>query len=177
MAVDQHLGYLAAWKVLEKMVTDFKKRKVTIPAQVMSDLKNARTVINILKAEPDREETVQRIEEYLRNVESYLVSEGQNRFGTEYVDEWLKRVDDAGTKAVDEEKEESFVPGLPRQQKWLRITPSAELPLEKLKAFAENLSLSYTVQPDGCLLVFGEEKAIKDFVKKIAAKYKPKTRN
>ena len=170
------MGYLAAWKVLEKMVTDFKKRKVTIPMQVMSDLKNARTVINILKAEPDREETVQRIEGYLRNVESYLVSEGQNRFGMGYVDEWLKRVDDAGRKAVDEEEEESFVLGLPRQQKWLRITSSAELPLGKLKAFAENSSLSYTVQPDGCLLVFGEEKAIKDFVKKIAAKYKSKTR-
>jgi hypothetical protein len=168
------LGYLAVWKVLEEMITDFKKRKVTVPTEVMGDLKNARTVINILKADPGRGETVQKTEEYLGNVESYLVSEGQKRFGTGYVDEWLKRVDDAGRKIVDEEEEERFVPGLPRQQKWIRVTPSTELPLKKLKAFAEESSLPCTIQPDGCLLVSGEEKAIKDFVKKIASKYKPK---
>lgn len=168
------MGYPAVWKVLEEIVTDFKKRKVTVPAEIMSDLKSARTVINILKAEPSRGETMQEIDKYLGNVESYLVSEGQKRFGAGYIDEWLKRVDDARRKVVDEKEEESFVPGLPRQQKWIRITPSAELPLEKLKAFAENSSLLYTIQPDGSLLVSGEGQAIKDFVKKIAAKYKPK---
>jgi hypothetical protein len=170
------MGYLAAWKVLEDMVTDLKKNQIMIPAKIICDLKNARTVIDILKADPDRGENVQRIEEYLRDVESYLFSEGQKRFGAAYVDELLERVDDARRKVDDEEQEERFVPGFQRRQKWLRITPSAELPIEKLRAFAEESSLSCRVQLDGCLVVSGEEKGIKDFVKKIAAKCSPKAK-
>lgn len=166
------MGYLAVWKVLEEMVTDFRKKGVTVPAEVMNDLRNAKTTIRISKADLNRGEGAQKIEEYLGNVESYLVSEGQRRFGWGYVDEWLKRVDEAGRKIVEEdEKETRFIPGMPRQQKWIRVTSSDELPLEKLRMFAEELNLSCDVQKDSCLLVYGEDKSIKDFVKKMATKY------
>ena len=92
------MGYLAAWKVLEEMVTDLKKKGITVPASIFGDLKNAKTIINILKADPSRGENIQKIEEYLGNVESYLVSAGLKRFGQAYVDEWLQRVDEAGRK-------------------------------------------------------------------------------
>jgi hypothetical protein len=164
------LGHVAAWKVLEEMIGDFRKKGATVPAEVMGDLKNAKTMIKILKADPSRGEILQKIDEYMGNVESYLVSEGAKRFGPEYIEEWLKRVEGAGRKIADEEEEERFIPGLPRQQTWIRVLPSVELSLEKLKALAQESSLLYNVQPDGYLLVYGEDKTVKAFVKKIATK-------
>jgi hypothetical protein len=169
------MGYLAVWKVLEEMVTDFKKEGITVPTDIIVDLKTAKTIINILKADPSCGENVQKIEEYLGKVESYLVSEGQRRFGQAYVDEWLGRRGQAGRKMVDEEEEEPesiFRP--PEGQKWIRLTPSKELPLAKLKTLANESNLSYSLQTDGCLLVFGPDTFLKDFVKNIAEKYKLK---
>jgi hypothetical protein len=169
------LGYLAIWKVLEEMITDFKKKGVTVPANVLNDLKYAKTLINILKADPTRLETSQKIEEYLNSVEAYLISEGQ-RFGDKYVEEWVKRLEDASRKIFEEEEEETrFVPGLPREQRWVRVKPSEEMPVEALKALADELNLSFEVQKDGCLLVYGADERLKDFVKKMATKYGSKT--
>ena len=170
------MGYLAAWKVLEEMIADFRKRGIVVPAEIMRDLRSAKTLINVLKADPSRVDTSQKIDEYLLNVESHLVSEGQKTFGTGYVEEWLKRLDEASKKMLEEEKEETkFIPGLPRDHKWIRVKPSSELPVEKLKAAVEELHLSYNVQTDGFLLVYGEDGRIKEFIKKMATKYGFKT--
>jgi len=165
------MGYLAVWKVLEEMILEFRKRGITIPVEVMDNLKSARTMIKILKADPSRGETMQKIEEYISNVESYLISEGQKKFGVEYVDKWLKKLDEANIRFPDLEEEETrFVPGLPREQKWIRVKPSAELPMEKLKLLAKELNLSCELQGDGYLLVYGEDESLKEFVKKMAKK-------
>jgi len=171
------MGYLAVWKVLEEMIADFRKKGIAIPAEVMSDLKSARTMITILEADTSRGETVQKIEEHLRSVESYLLSAGQKTLGPDYVDEWLKQLDEAGKETLEEKKEETrFVPGVPREQKWIRVKPTDELSLEKLKLLAGKSKLSYIVQNDGYLLVYGEGDCIKAFVKKMATKYGLKTK-
>jgi hypothetical protein len=56
----------------------------------------------------------------------------------------------------------------------MRVTPSTELPLEKLKTLAMESGLLYDAQADGCLLVRGENNSIKDFVKKMATKFRSK---
>jgi len=166
------MGYLAVWKVLEEMITEFRKKGITIPTEVMDNLKSARTMIKILKADPYRGETMQKIEEYLGNVESYLISEGQRKFGVEYVDEWLKRLDEASVRMPDVEEEETrFIPGLPREQKWIRVKSSTELPIEKLKLLAQESNLFCKLQNDGYLLVYGEDEHLKEFIKKMATKY------
>jgi hypothetical protein len=170
------MGYLAAWKVLEKMITDFRKKGVVVPAEIISDLKSAKTLINVLKADPSHVDTSQKIGEYLLNVESYLVSEGQKMFGTGYVEEWLKQLDEANKRILEKEEEETkFIPGVPREHKWIRVKPSTELSIEKLKTLAEESRLSYNVQNDGCLLVYGKDSHIKEFIKKIATKHGFKT--
>ena len=170
------MNYLAAWKVLEEMITDFRKKRVVVPAEIVSDLKSAKTLINVLKADPSRVDTSQKIDEYLLNVESYLVSKGQKMFGTEYVEEWLKRLDEASKKILEKEEEETkFIPSVPREHKWVRVKPSTELPIEKLKMLAEESHLLCNAQRDGCLLVYGEDKCVKEFVKKTAAKYSLRT--
>ncbi|MEM2335927.1 MAG: DUF2096 family protein [Candidatus Bathyarchaeia archaeon] len=165
------MGYLAVWKVLEEMITDLKKKGTVVPAGILNDLRNARTLINVLKADPTRFETSQKIEEYLNNVEAYLISEGQ-RFGDKYIEGWVKRLEEASRKVFDEEEEETrFVPGLPRDQRWIRVKPSEEMSIEALKALAGELNLLFEVQSDGFLLVYGEDERLKDFVKKMATKY------
>ncbi len=162
---------MAVWKVLEEMITDLKKSGVSVPADIFNDLKCARTLINVLKADPARLETSQKIEECLNNVEAYLITEGQ-KFGDKYVEAWIKKLEEASRKVFDEEeKEKRFVPGMPRDQRWLRIRPSKEMPIEALKTLAGESNLSFEVQSDGCLIVYGDNERIKDFVKKMATKY------
>ena len=168
------MGYTAVWKVLEEMLIALRKKELPIPPSIMEDLKTAKTLTRML-TEDNRAENIQKVEQYLLSVESYLVSEGQKKFGFEYVDGWLKRIDKASRETSDEEQEEiRFIPGLPRQQKWIRVASTNELPVEKLKAMAEKTNVSYKIQKDGSVLVFGEEQSIKDFVKRITLKHKTK---
>ncbi len=166
------MGYLAAWRVLDEMITDFRKKGVDIPADIISNLRHARTLINVLGANPRHVNTSLRVEEQLRNVESYLVSKGKKKFGTKYVEEWLKRVDEASSNVIEEEKQARFVSGLPREQKWIRVKPTTELPFKLLKNLAIDSNLSFKAQGDGYLLVYGEEESIKNFIKKMSGKYR-----
>jgi hypothetical protein len=166
------MGYLASWKVLEEMITDFRKKGITVPAEIISNLRHAKTLINVLRADPTSLGTNQKVEQHLLSIESYLVSEGQKKFGEDYVEQWLRRLNEDSNKVVgQEEKETRFVSGVPREQKWIRVKPSAELPIEGIKTLADELNLSFNVQNNGCLLVYGEDQSIKDFVKKMTAKY------
>ena len=74
-----------------------------------------------------------------------------------------------------EEEKKRFVPGLPRQQSWIRIAPSAELPLQKLKTLAREQGLTCTEQAESILLICGAKENVKDFVKKITTEHKLKT--
>ena len=176
--VDKPMGYLAVWKVLEQMVTDLRKRGVTVPVEIISDLKIAKTAIRILKADPSCGENAPMVEQYLERVESYLVSEGQRRFGQSYVDEWLEQRDQAARRVADDddekEEESRFISGLPREQGWIRLTPSAELPVEQLKTLVNESNLSYKMQSNGCVIIFGPDAILKDFVRRIASKNKPR---
>ena len=166
------MGYSAVWKVLEEMVTDFRKKGITVPAEIVSNLRHAQALINVLGADPTRLDTSQKVEGYLLSVESYLVSEGQKKLGEGCAENWLKRLSEASGKVVEEEgKETTFVSGVPRAQKWIRVKPSADLPIEGIKVLADELCLSFNLQNDGCLLVYGKEEHIKDFVKKMTMKY------
>lgn len=166
------MDYSAVWKVLEELITDFRKKGITVPAEIVSNLRHAKTLINVLGADPTRLDTSQKVEGYLLSIESYLVSEAQKNFGNSYVEQWLKRLNEASSRVVEEEeKETKFVSGVPREQKWIRVKPSAELPIEEIKALADELNLSFNVQNDVYLLVYGEDRSIKDFVKRMTAKY------
>ena len=162
------MGYLAVWKVLEEMVIEFRKKGLPVPATVMNDLKSARTMIKIMNADASRGETALKIEEYLGNVEAYLVTEAQKAFAPEYIDDWLRRLQEASCEIREEKEEEPrFIAGIPRDQKWIRVEPLANLPLEKLKQLAEESNLSCSIQENGRLLVYGKAEDIKEFVKKM----------
>lgn len=168
------MGHLTVWKVLEEMIADFRERKTAVPQNVMDDLKSAKTLLNISKAETNREEKLLLIDIYLENVESYLVSEGEKLFGTAYAEEWLKKLQEARKEIDEEEEEMRFIPGLPREQKWVRVKLTPEWSVEKLVDLAGKVGLLYKLQKEDSLLVYGEDKQVKDFIKKMTTKHNAK---
>jgi hypothetical protein len=172
---DQVLGYLEVWKVLEEMMIDFKKRGGKVPSEVMRDLRSARTAIRILMVNPNGGEYAQRVEEYLTRVESYLVSDGQRMFGMPYVEKWLEKRAEAENKPDETESDRRFISGLPREHKWIRLTPSEEMPLEGIRVLAEKSNLFCRIERDSFVVVSGSDDKLKDFVKKIAAQHKKKS--
>jgi hypothetical protein len=162
------MAYLAVSKVLEEIIIEFRKKGLSIPAAVMNDLKSARTMIKIMDADAGHGETSRKVEEYLGTVEAYLVTEAQKHFAPEHIDNWLKRLEKANYETCKEEAEEPrFIAGAPRDQKWIRVEPLTNLPLEKLKQLAEETNLSTNIQKDGRMLVYGQAEDLKEFIKKM----------
>jgi len=167
------MGHDEVWKALADLITEFRRRGESIPSDVMEDLRAAKTMIQVLRADPTRMENVPSIELYLGNVESYLIYEAQKKFGSKFMEEWMQKIKEAReTKAVTEKPEPSskFVPGLPRGQKWVRVQVSKETPEREIKKLTEETGLSFKVQTDGYMLVYGDDEKLKLFVKKTAEK-------
>ncbi len=162
------MGYLAVWKVLEKIITKFRKKQLPVPERVVNDLKAAQTMIKIMNANSDHGEVVQKIEEYLGTVEAYLITEAEKHFAPVHIDKWLKRLETANCETGEENTEESrFIAGVPRDQKWLRVEPLANLPAEKLKHLAKETNLSTSTQKNGRMLIYGQAEDMKEFIKKM----------
>jgi hypothetical protein len=169
------VGYSETWKILEEILIELRKKGHPAPENVMSDLKSAKTLIKLIDTGEDRGEIGRKVEQYLASVEAYLVTEAQVMFPAERIDEWLRRLEASScdvctgeTKAVTKE-ESRFIPGLPRDQKWVRVTPIATLPQEKLEQLAVESGLSFKEENDGHLIVFGNAEGIRNFVKKMTA--------
>jgi len=161
---------LAVWKVLEEIMINFRKKELPIPQRIMDDLRSAKVMINVIDSDENGcVETDPKITEYLGNVEAYLISEAPKNFSAETIDKWLNQLEKATNKATEEEDrtEPRFIRGLIRNQKWLRVKPLANLPLEKLESLALESELSFKVEEDGQLLVYGKDNAVKEFVRKM----------
>ncbi len=164
------MGYTATWRILEDIIIELRKKGVTIPPNVMTDLKSAKLMINISQAEGSTGEATQKVEEYLANVEGYLITEAEKTFGSERVDEWLRRLEAAICEVCEVKKEEDkFILGVPRDQKWIRVEPIQSLRPERLKQLAQELNLTVKPQKDGRLVVYGQPENIKEFLKKMTA--------
>ena len=166
------MGYKENWKVLADLLTELRKKGERIPSHVMNDVRSAKTMIQILKADPTHVENVPRIETYLRNVESYVISKAQEKMGIEFAEKWLRKLENARKMEIEEEEETTlkFVSGLPRNQNWVRVQISKDTSRKEMERLAEENRLSYKMQKNGYMLVYGNGKSIKSFVKKTAEK-------
>jgi hypothetical protein len=168
------MGYSEKWKSLEKIIIELRKKGIPTPENVMIDLKAAKTMIKLMDAEPEKCEMAPQAEQYLRNVEAYLITEAQKHFAPERIDEWLRQIDGTtvpSCSCVTEETKKTgelrFIPGVPRNQKWVRVTPINRLPPQKLKQLAEDSHLSLKTEKDGHLIAYGLPKDVREFVKKM----------
>jgi len=170
------MGYGEVWKILDNLVIEFRKRGESIPANVIEDLRAAKTMMEVLKADPAHTENIPAIEMYLGNVESYLIFTGHQKFGDEFEERWMDKLREARKTIRGGEVEEAgessskFVAGLPRGKKWVRIQVSAETPKTEIKRLATECGLWTKMQSDGFLLVYGEDENVKQFVQKTGEK-------
>ncbi|TFH23267.1 DUF2096 domain-containing protein [Candidatus Bathyarchaeota archaeon] len=160
---------MATWKLLEEMLIELKKKGVSIPSDIMEDLRAAKSMIT-LSCMQGGGDAIQKTEEYTANVEAYLINEAQKLFNSETADQWLRRLEDANAEVCDEAKaENTFVTGVPRDKKWVRVEPIKTLPTDRILQMAKEQKLQVKLQNDDRLLVYGQNEDIKIFLKKMAA--------
>ncbi len=170
------MGYGEIWKILDDLIVEFRKRNEPVPANVIEDLRAAKTMIQVLNADPKRSEHIPSIEMYLGNVESYLIFVGDQKFGAEFADSWMEKLREAkktiriGEKEPSLEPTSKFVPGMPKGRKWLRVQVTVETSEDEIKRLAEELGLSTEVRSDGYVLMYGDDEQLKRFVQKTGEK-------
>jgi hypothetical protein len=163
---------LASWKLLEDLMLEIKKVGVVVPVKVVEDLRSAKSMKQLTYTEGSGHgDVLQKADEYLANVEAYVITEGQAVFGSEKVDGWLRRLEEASAQVCEDSAlHDKFVAGVPRDQKWVRIEPMGDLTADKVTATAEEFSLQVKTQQDGKLVVYGCPENLKAYLKKMAAK-------
>jgi hypothetical protein len=168
------MSYVAKSKLLEEIIVQLRRKGLEIPDEVLSDLKAARALMNIAQADSGgMGETAPRIEEYLGNVEGYVLAEAERWFAPEQVSCWLEALAVASCMACvpsqkQEEERMRMVPGVPRDQKWVRVEPIAGLPVEKLERLASEMGLGFRRESSGRLVVYGSDEAVKGFIRRVS---------
>lgn len=163
------MSWEARWKILADVITDLLGHGKYIPPNVINDLRSAKVMLEVVKADRSRSENIARLEEYLSDVESYVLSAARDAFGENYVNNVLSRLCVLEAEELEVEASVRFQPGLPRGKKWVRIQVTDEIPLDFIKRVADGLGLNVRVD-DGYALIFGGDKDIKDFIKKVSEK-------
>lgn len=149
---------------------ELRKKRVTMPSNVINDLRSAKLMIKISESEGSRGDASRKVEEYLGIVESYLVTEAQKTLDPETVDQWFRRLEEANAETCEEKtNEDKFITGVPRDQKWVRVEPISNLPTERIKQIAKESHLSINPQNDGRIVVFGQPEDIREFLRRITA--------
>jgi hypothetical protein len=167
---------MAAWKTLEDLLIELRKKDVKISANVIEDLRAARSMIELICSEGTHGDAVEKAEAYTANVEAYLVNEAQKVLEPKELDNWFKRIEQANLQTDKEEGagEGKFVIGVPRGQKWIRIETTKNVPEAYVLKLAEERGLAVTKQPNGRIVVHGQPGDVKAFVKQVATETAPK---
>jgi len=124
-------------------------------------------MLEILRINESHSENISRLEEYLNNVEAYVLPIVKNKFGEAYANNMLRKMYKPEKKEI-EKVQMRFHPNLPKEKKWIRVQITNETPLEMIKKTAHEKGLECRVEKDGYVLVYGENEKLKSFVKKIA---------
>ena len=167
------MSYERKWKLLADLLTKLQENGEKIPADVLNDLRSAKTMIHVLKADPTHIESISRIDTYLRTVEAYTIfTMEKKRKGN--VEEWLKKLKGQARVEINEKvkKNSTFVTRVPRNKNWIRIQISEDIPREEMKELAEENGLSYRLEQNGYILVHGDKENMKLLVKRLAEQFR-----
>jgi hypothetical protein len=166
------MNYEEKWKILANLLIELKGNGEEIPVNILKDLRSAKTMIQVLKANSVFPENISRIETYLRSVESYVIFTAE-KMGAETAEEWLEQLRNLKTvKKKDRLVGSRFSFGIPCDKSWMRIQISDHIPLVKVKKLIIENRLEFKIQENGYLIVYGKEQNIKSFVKKMITKFR-----
>ena len=167
------MSYERKWKLLADLLTELQEKGEKIPADVLNDLRAAKTMIQVLKADFTNIESISRIDTYMRTVESYAIFTLE-KHGKEKVEEWLKKLKEPVNQENNKKEETSnrFVSKVPRNKNWMRIQISEDISGDDMKKLVEENNLSYRIEKNGYILVYGDKENIKSLVKKLAEQFR-----
>lgn len=166
------MGYAAKWKVLEDLYIKLRKNGFDTPASVVDDLRSAKIMIILACSSDCDDDATMKLMEILGGIESELIAEASAVFSPKEIDEWLKRLEEASITTCEPElgqAKDKLITGIPRDQKWVRVEPSGNLTAEKIKQMATENQLLIKPQKDNRILVYGQQDALKEFLKKVTA--------
>jgi len=171
------MSYEDKWKVLTNLLLEIQESGKKVPVNIMDDLRSAKTMIQVVKADPTHIDSVSRLDEFLRSVEAYAISTIEKQ-GKENAEEWLKklRAPKIGKTKEKSEATSRFVSGIPRDKSWVRIQISRNTPKEKVKRIAKENKLLHRMPENGFILVYGNENNIKSFIKMMAEQFQDSRR-
>ena len=158
------------WRLMADLIRDLRRRGESIPPQIMNDLRSAKTMIEIARIDRSNPNVIVRIEEYLNNLESYLLPLAREKLGQTYVDMLMEKIAEAqrGVFTFERRAERRFAVDVPRDKHWIRVKPTEEMSLDVIRQISEEIGLEHRIQRDGYVLVYGEKDQIKMFVKRTA---------
>jgi hypothetical protein len=170
------MNYEYMWKVLEQLVLDLRRQGVTVPDELVDDLKSAQTYINIAKTDPTALEIVAEIELYLEKVESNLIYLAETDISSAYATECLRRVSDARMKGLRQTAPVTsrYVAGVPREDHWVRLRTTDLISEDELTPLLAQFQVSVKPQDNGYLLIHGTQAAVKAFLKAVTQKVSKK---
>jgi len=166
------VNYEEKWKVLAALLIKLHERGEKIPTDVMNDLRSAKTMIQVLKADSTYRENISRIDTYLRNVESYGIFTAE-KYGTDLVEEWLEKLKEPKEVKIKEKNLVSrFISGVPRDKTWVRIETSEDISSEDIRQLINESDVSYKMQENGHMFVYGDWENIKSFMRSMTERFR-----
>jgi hypothetical protein len=168
------MGYEELWKALADLLTELRRKSENIPTEIMNNLRSAKTMIQILKVDPSHTENLLKVEMYLGNLEPRLLRMAQDKIAPQGIEQWMKKFEKARGNVYEKKRvvDSKFVQGLPRSEQWIRIQISEDRPQEDIERMADENELSYRMQENGYMLVYGNSENLKSYIKKIRKKSK-----
>ena len=166
------MNYEPAWRVLEALVLDLKKKHVIVLPDLIDDLKSAQTLINIYKTDPTALEVVTQIETYFETLESNLLYLAGSDVGEDYANMWLRRLYEARMQGGRETPpgRSRFVSGVPKGEYWIRIQLSDLIRDEEVDTLLAQRGLISEAQANGYRLIYGKKENVTAFIKEVSEK-------
>jgi len=165
------MNYELLWKTIEELMVELADRGVTIPQDLMDDLKSAKTFISIYKTDPSALDVMTEVALYLDKIEPNLLYLAESEVGKKYASAWIKKISDARLeKAETIIVPSKFVAEIPKGEHWIRIKTADIISDDNLRELLRNLNLSSKSQDDGYLLIYGKEENVKSFIREVGRK-------
>ena len=162
-------NYLEVWRVLDELVNVIKGRSRNVPKDVISELRSVKALINMFILDKTKLETLTKIEAHLGNIEQTLLYIAESDVDRDLADTYLKKILEARGKETIEQKTPSrFIPAIPRDQHWIRVRIDEDINKSEVETLADELELSLKEQDEEYVIIYGDEKKIKNLIQKMA---------
>lgn len=168
--------YEAIYETLCEMTTALRKKDVDVPSDIATDLRSARALISGHRTDPEAVQILSQVQSYLKKVERKLIEMARSEGLSETASEFLERLDEArrgARKRTSPGPEIRFIPGLPRNGRWVRIKISPKTPLNTIEEVAAKSRVSLKPQEEGFVLATGRSENLREFIRILRSKTKP----